>query len=278
MKEPKYLQRDQTMTQLIAVLCDDKKRIILISDRMVSTSDESLAFEHESKCAFLSTNAMILTAGTIHEPEIIEDTKCDIKGRMPIRKIAENLTRNYRKIRRQRIEQTILERVGICSYDEFHEKQKILHDVVVQDISDDIKKYTLGVYFILAGVDQDGRGHLYRIANPGTYDSFDELGFCCIGNGDRHAEPVFAFYGFSPKLSLEKALSIGFEAKKRSEMAGGVGKETDIWIIEKNAIYKTSDGTVKELEATHAKQEDYSKLLKPVKIQKQKIGISETQD
>lgn len=53
------------MTQLIAVLREDKEKIVLMSDRMVSTGDRSLAFEHESKHAYMTPLSMVLTAGTM---------------------------------------------------------------------------------------------------------------------------------------------------------------------------------------------------------------------
>jgi len=117
---------------------------------------------------------------------------------------------------------------------------------------------------LLGGIDD--KAHLYIIGEPGTYRSFDEVGFCCVGSGDRHADPVFAFYRFSAKLKTSEALKIAFEAKKRAEMAGGVGKETDIWIMRKNGIYEVTQDTIKRLEESHAKQEDFSKLLKPTEI------------
>lgn len=77
------------MTQLIGALCENRTKVILVSDRMVSTADDSLAFEHEPKFVIISSNAIVLTAGTIHEPELIEDVCTD--GRIPLREIADNL-------------------------------------------------------------------------------------------------------------------------------------------------------------------------------------------
>lgn len=260
------------MTQLIGVLCENKKKVIMLSDRMVSTGNGTLAFEHESKSDIISPHAMILTAGTIHETELIDDTKEEVKETTPIRKIAENLAENYRKIRKKRIEQEILEKVGLSSFQEFHEKHNLLHSGFVADLTEKIQNYNLEVSFLLGGVDEDS--HLYRICEPGRCVVFDALGFCGIGVGDRHSDPVFAFYRFSPNLPEEEALRITFEAKKRAEMAGGVGRETDAWIIDKEGIYKVDDETIIHLEELHEKQEDISKFLKTAKIKRRKIKIS----
>jgi len=260
------------MTQLIGVICENRKKVILISDRMVTAGNGSLCFEHERKCERVATNALVLTAGTIHEPELLEDTKNEIKGKVVIRDISEILSRHYRAIRKKRIVYEVLEKSGISSFNEFHSKQKILHDILVSQLSDKINKFSLDLALLLGGVDKEA--HLYRIGEPGTYRSFDGVGFCCIGIGNRHADPVFAFYGFSPKLSVEDALKIGFEAKKRAEMAGGVGKHTDVWIIDKNGIKEVKPETIKKLEDSHVKQEDYSRLLKSIKIKTKNFGVS----
>lgn len=260
------------MTQLIGLICENRKKVILISDRMVTTSNGSLCFEHERKCERVAYNALILTAGTTHEPELVEDTKAEIKGKVLIRNIAEILSKHYRKIRKKRIKHEILEEIGISSFDEFHKKQNILHSGVTHELSERIRKFDLNLSLLLGGVDEEA--HLYRIGEPGAYRSFDGIGFCCIGIGNRHADPVFAFYGFSPKLLVEDALKIGFEAKKRAEMAGGVGKQTDVWIIDKKGIKEVKPETIKELEDSHVKQEDYSRLLKSVKIETTNFGVS----
>ncbi len=248
--------------QIVGGVCENRDKVILISDRMVTTANGSLAFEHEAKFQFIAPNAIVLTAGTIHEPEVIADTKTEIKGACSVREIADTLSKNYRKIRRKRIRDEILEEIGILSFEEFHRKQNLLHENSVLDLTKRIRDYDLGVHLLLGGVDEKAR--LYRIGEPGTYMSFDELGFCCIGSGDRHADPVFAFYRFSLALPLPVALQIGFEAKKRAEMAGGGGKETDIWIIEKGGVYAVAKGTIEDLEEFHTEQTGVSQFLSTI--------------
>lgn len=54
--------------------------------------------------------------------------------------------------------------------------------------------------------------------------------------GDRHATSVFAWYKYSQEFSVNDALYVAFQAKKKSEMAGGVGKTTDIILIDEEGI------------------------------------------
>lgn len=41
------------MTQLIAAICENGSNVVTASDRMVSTGDMTLAFEHPRKKAYL---------------------------------------------------------------------------------------------------------------------------------------------------------------------------------------------------------------------------------
>lgn len=262
------------MTQLVGVLCENRSKVVLVSDRMVTTEDDSLAFEHEPKFESISSNALVLTAGTIHEPELIADTRAEIEARPSIRQIAENLAKSYRKVRNRRIEHEVLERYGIASFEDFYNKQRLLHEDTNLKLLGDIQDYKLEVWLLLGGVDQ--KAHLYLVGDPGTYRSYDALGFCCIGSGDRHAEPVFAFYGFSPSLSVPEGLQIAYEAKRRAEMAGGVGRKTDAWLIDKEGCHGIPDETIQQLEGFHSSQEIVSKFLRPLEIKTTRLEYPTT--
>ena len=257
------------MTQLVAALCENRTKVVLVSDRMITTSDGTLAFEHEPKYEQVSNRAIVLMAGTVHEPEFIEDARLETERTASVRQIAENLAEGYRCVRKKRIEHEVLQRYGIPSFEDFYNKQRLLHEDTNLQFLEAIKDYDLEVDLVLGGV--DNKAHIYHIAEPGTCISYDELGFCCVGSGDRHAEPVFAFYGFRPSLPVSHALQIAHEAKKRSEMAGGVGRETDVWIIDKEGCHEITDETTEELRKYHEDQETVSRLFDPIEIKTRKL-------
>ena len=73
--------RVTTLTQLIAVICEDGKTAVTVSDRMVSTGDMTLAFEHSRlKGEILTDNSVVLTAGTIHEPDLVRQAASECNG------------------------------------------------------------------------------------------------------------------------------------------------------------------------------------------------------
>lgn len=246
---------ERAMTQLIGAICDGGKKVLTVSDRMVSTGDMTLAFEHpRRKAQPISDKAVVLSAGTVHEPDLIRDARERTRGKERIRDIAEVLKEVYQELRACHIEDEVLRPLaGLQSFKEYHEKQKSLHDNVVFEINAAIRKYTVGLHLLLVGVDEGG--HLIRVGDPGVCSSFDNLAYCCVGIGDRHADNVFAWYKYSQDMALKDAIYIAFEAKKRAEMAGGVGQRTDIVIIDQHCIKEVQEDSIGILEEAYNERE-----------------------
>ncbi len=259
------------MTQLVGALCENRTKVILVSDRMVTTEDGTIAFEHEPKYELMSPNAVILTAGTVHEPELLEDAK--VTTTMEIRELVESIAQSYRSIRKKRVEDEVLSCYGFSSFQDFYEKQRLLLEDTNMQILEGIEQYNNGygldADFILGGVDK--KAHLYYIVDPGTYRSYDSLGFCCSGIGDRHAEPVFAFLQFRPSLTACQTLQIAYEAKKRAEMAGGVGRETDAWMITEEGCYEIERETLEQIETSRKGKNAFTQFLGEFKLKTKKI-------
>ena len=246
------------MTQLVSALChcEGKPRVIGISDRMLTTSDMTLTFERdEPKTDIITSKTLVLTAGTVHEPDLIRDVRGRAKGKEYVKEVAELFKEVYQELRIKYIEDEILNPlVGIKSFREYHEKQKILHDAVILDINERIRKYDVGLTLLLLGIDEQG-GHIIHIMNPGIWRSYDNLGFLCLGMGDRHADNVFAWYKYTPTVPLSDALYIAFEAKKKAEAAGGVGQATDMTIVSKDAVELVEQETIAKLEEVYHERE-----------------------
>ena len=239
------------MTQLIAAICEGGKNIVAVSDRMVSTADMTLTFEpDEIKAQPVGHKALVMIAGTLHEPDLIRDAREKVRGKERLREVADALKEVYQDLRDSRIEDEVLRPcTGLRTFAEYHDKQTKLHDSLIMEMNDRIRRYNLGLTLVLTGVDD--QGHVFYIDNPGVWRSFDNLGYCCEGIGDRHADNVFAWYRYTQAIPLNEAIFIAFEAKKRAEMAGGVGKATDIHIIDDQGIRLMSQETVRHLEEAY---------------------------
>jgi hypothetical protein len=263
-------KRRNKMSQYIAASCNNGNELIIISDRMVSSADFSLTFEHETKLDRLTNSVCALCAGSIHEPEIINDTCKDITDRTSVRQIAEILAKNYRKIRQKHLEIVILSTYGLSSFDDFYNKQKLMQESTSKYILGQLDSYEgFDVDILVAGVDNEG-SHVYRILNPGIHSSYDTLGFCSVGSGENHADSVFAIYHYQKTLNREQVLQIAYMSKKRAEMAGGVGISTDAWLIGNVGIARIMLGTIELLDDYYQKQILTSTLLPDLEIKLQK--------
>lgn len=244
------------MTQLIGALCDNKNIVVTISDRMVSSGDMTVTFEPDKpKHQKITDKCAILTAGTLMEPCLIEDIKERGRNELDIRKVVDISKSEFSSLKTKRIEEEILHPQGFASFSDFHEKSQRIHDAIIMQISDMIRRHTLDLCLLVVGVDDKG-GHLWMISDPGTEACFDAVGFCCPGIGQRHTDPVFALYRYSPAISPKEALLIAYEAKKRAEMAGGIGRTTDATIISQDGIEEIDPETLQELEEIHLDQKE----------------------
>jgi len=236
------------MTQIIAALCNNKNEIVFVSDRMVTTYDDELHYDYEPKLEAITEYAVSLVTGTMHEPEIIDDARAEVAGRQNIRQIADIVAKHYRKQRMTRIETDVLSRYGIVSFDDFYNKQKLMHDNTHRIIMDGIEEYEFDLGIIVAGLNRDLHPHIYSIEEPGTAVSYDNVGYCCEGSGETHADSVFAFYEYNPSMPIEQVLYISYIAKKRAQMATGVGEKTDAWVMSINGCRKIKQETIDMLE------------------------------
>jgi len=83
---------------------------------------------------------------------------------------------------------------------------------------------------IIAGVDGKG-AHIYLVYDPGYVVCYDTVGFVSIGYGKGHANSQFMFAGHTRWASFTNTILLTYAAKKRAEVAPGVGTATDMFGI-----------------------------------------------
>lgn len=259
------------VTICIGVICDNRTKAIAVSDRMLTSADQSLAFEHdEPKITVLFDNCLAVTAGpaTIHQP-IFQAVRSEVREPKPsISDVAQKIKSKYQESRRSLLNDYVFSRRGL-TIDLFHENQRVFHESTILELNERMDEFDLGLDIGVVGVDQDLKAHIYSISNPGMAIPHNPLGFCCIGSGLNHANTTFAYRRFTPSFPLKRAIYVAFEAKKRAEMAGGVGPTTDIAIVSrgiaKNKDYKLlSPNAIKQLEDIYKEMENKSQYGKEI--------------
>jgi 20S proteasome alpha/beta subunit len=125
--------------------------------------------------------------------------------------------------------------------------QDKLSENLVLRLTRNIETQKLDLILLVAGVDSTG-GHIHYIRDPGTSDCFDAVGFCAIGSGEHHAELTFIRSEYSPRLPLNRAVFLAYQAKRDAEMAPGVGSRyTDIGVIDEKGLHFLNESVLAEL-------------------------------
>lgn len=244
------------MTICIAAICDERF-VVVATDRMITVIVPSIEYEQKgrTKAIEVTPNCIATTAGSaLAYTPIFQDAKIEIDRRSmkDIGQIAETTRKSYVKIRNQALEESILSSVGL-DLKTFYERNKDLQPSLAANIFQGIQRYNHKLWIVIAGSDDSG-GHIWHIENPGRKACFDNIGFHAIGSGNHHAVSTFIANEFDPTIDLSHGVAIAFEAKRRSEKATGVGKSTDLLIIDKNGHKRLSREEIGQLNKIYEKR------------------------
>jgi hypothetical protein len=109
-----------------------------------------------------------------------------------------------------------------------------------------ISQFNLGAEIIVAGVDDTG-GHTCLISHPGQIIPFDKIGYGITGSGATHASIKLALELQHPKSSLVDTLVSVYGAKLAAEVAPGVGKQTELYVLSSSDTWKVPDELISRI-------------------------------
>lgn len=207
--------------------------IFAASDRLITAGD--IEFEaNESKITTLTNSIVIMVAGdTGIGAEIISRMRIDIQAYIGVSPeiplaVADAVRlyqRYYGEVKSERAEAELLFPIG-----QSRSTLTELRPEVVELLSGQMQRYEMRrVEVIIAGVDATGP-HLYKVWD-GDVRCEDIFGFVAIGEGANHAESQFMKWPLLWNTDPGQTLFMTFLAKKRGELAPGVGKSTDMITI-----------------------------------------------
>lgn len=254
-----HYEEEEDMTICIATLCENNGKLVAVSDRMTTAEFLSLEFEHAKiKMDELSHCTLALTSGdALAHTDLLRDVIGELAHlTIPsIRHVAQKVEKAFISARQDLAEKMTLQAAGMC-YQEFIQQQRNLNPDMVLGLAHAYSEVKLGLEIVVAGVDASG-AHIYGIEDPGVVTCYDALGFAAIGSGLPHAMSFLTEVNYRASLSLNEALWITYEAKRRSERAPGVGsKFTDVVIIDDSGIEHLGETTIKQLENVHESYRD----------------------
>jgi 20S proteasome alpha/beta subunit len=244
------------MTVCIAALCKDREgrdvsAVVVVSDRMV-TLGSLVEFEHEiPKIDFVQERIAVLMAGeALKGSRLARDLRKSLgTDPKPIDHAANILGQLYSALRDQQIETDIFRPRGLQRF-AFYAGQYTGIGQNAQmffTIDTQVHSFNLGVDLLIAGVDESG-GHIYSVGNPGgAFTDFHQIGYHAIGSGALHALQTMIGLQQSGLRTLEETVFAMYASKRRAEAAPGVGKDTDIFIIEQGAVTKFDEEKLRVL-------------------------------
>jgi 20S proteasome alpha/beta subunit len=227
----------------IAAICrmGDSPFIVGAADRMLTAGD--IEFEHpEPKVVPLASRIVALFAGDVTaHMSICRAARAQITRShvLDVATAAEIVGAAFRDYRGRVAEQKVLTPIGL-TLDSFFARQRDLTDELATQVTRALADQSAGVETIVTGMDEHG-GHVFLIADPGQVTCYDGIGFAAIGNGSRHAASHLLQLGYTPRVPFPRAAVLVHVAKKRAEVAPGVGPTTDAFGIGDRYYFPVSD-------------------------------------
>jgi hypothetical protein len=227
---------DLPVTVCVATMCD-KWTIMGASDRMLTAGD--VEFEpQQTKVYTITSSIAIMWAGDSSlQAEITQKLQSVVSERIEaepenwwkVEDIANLFCDQYNRIRLRKAEAAILAPLGLNN-DQFFEKQQHMAPQLVAKLATDLTNYAMPiVQAIICGLDKTG-AHIFTVQNEHS-TCLDTVGFAAIGAGYWHADSQLMFSGHTKYKPMPETLLSTYAAKKRAEVAPGVGRATDMFMI-----------------------------------------------
>lgn len=243
------------MTVCLGALCADTdgtgpRAVVVASDRMITLGGLT-EFEHDvPKVAAISDKIVALMAGdAVRGSRLMRELRRGIPaGPSTVEQVANVAAMMYARHRQQQLDTELFIPRGITMQQYYGSMQQMLPQLVGA-IDQYMLGFNYGTDFLLAGVD-DGGAHLFSLGNPGGAASdLEMVGFHAIGSGFLHALQSMIGFAHTPHRTLQETVFAVFASKRRAEVAPGVGKETDMLIVQSSGITHLDAPVLAQLEA-----------------------------
>lgn len=244
------------MTVCIGTICSQGKGLVVCADRMMTYGPPmNLQAEGAVRKIFpLSDTCVLLFSGPVPDgEEIVTRTKgsMQIAPHPDIKTIAATAGSAYQALKKKRVEDSILRPLLGLEFAGFQAlAAQSASSQVLSQLLGMIAQHNLQLDVMIAGVDADG-AHLLLVSHPGNVLPLDTVGTASIGSGGMHAAIRMSLAKQTKDGALAQALHNVYEAKLASEVAPGVGKVTDIAVINGKGTKFIDDKVMAVLQEFH---------------------------
>jgi hypothetical protein len=224
------------MTVCIAARCGNS--VVCAADRMLTSGDIEFEPNSRRKIFAVTKSIVVMTSGDASFQSVIlrgltqhvtEKVLAHPGDWMRVQDVADGYAHLWAEAKGKRAEAALLWPLNL-DRTTFNASQRSLDPALVDQLA--MKMVNFEVPFtqgLIAGNDWDGT-HIYRVED-GEVSCLSTVGFGAIGKGARHAESQFMLARHSWDAALADALLLTYIAKRRAQIAPGVGAATDLSAI-----------------------------------------------
>jgi hypothetical protein len=222
----------------VCIAARSGQNIIGVCDRMLTSGDIQFEPTGTNKLHVLTSSIGILQAGdAAFNTEIMREVISIVESRVRsnpaewwLLKDVADLYVKYRNVaKRKRAEAELLAPLGL-TIDTYRDELRKFGDSTGETLVRDLIQYQVPYTAVLiAGLDPLG-AHIY-VVDDGNISCNDAVAFAAIGIGARHAESQFMFAKHAWNSPIVDTGLLAYVAKKRAEIAPGVGEATDMFTV-----------------------------------------------
>lgn len=224
------------MTVCIAALCDNRKSILLVADRMIGLAIAEAELNIR-KTLPLHPDWWVMLAGNGISPafDVIDLARSQLPQNDSVTvETAMNAVTSAYERQRLRIAETRYLKSRGESLGEFRASGATRYPkALFREIDDRVTEFELPLTLLVAGFDRDGVGQVFTVNDPGEANRQDIPAFAAIGSGKYTALASLLYREVNPRMALHRATYFLFEAKIAGERASGVGFDTDLYLVRK---------------------------------------------
>lgn len=217
------------MTVCIATKANDGKSLILAADQMATMMHIVREAESAHKILPLTETIYLLVAGSeFSAKEIYKAVLARADEIDTVESATEIVKSEFLVARLIDVQSRYLSPRGL-DIQSYLQAQQSLDRNIVGLIDNQMLNHPFDVGIIVAGINPDGVAKIFEIGDPGIFGEHDV--FTSIGSGASHATNSILARSYQPSQTETQGVYTVFEAKKRSEVAPGVGLNTDLILL-----------------------------------------------
>jgi 20S proteasome alpha/beta subunit len=239
------------MTVVIGAICNAGTSIVVAADKMLTYGNLNMQVETAvKKIVAVNDRSVVLFSGGVSDgEEVIKRTKqaTSTEPLPPTSVVAAFAAQNYQQLKNEKAETSILKPFLGVTYAGFGPLlAQSQGSQGIQNVLGMLMQHSLALDLLVAGFDDEG-AHLFVVNNPGLLSAFDTVGYAAAGSGGMHATLRLSLGGQHTNMSLPETLHSVYEAKTAAEVAPGVGKLTDMAVLDASGVHFLSDDALCEL-------------------------------